>query len=115
MSSLADLRSRALTRVFWTSTKIAAEASTADSSSTASTVMNRLPPAPPCSSGISIPMSPSSKSLGIRTASRAVGRRWSPASTLLLRRPYEHVADTAERAEHARGLVGHVDDLVVLA
>src|SRR6266446_6709842 len=69
MSSLAHLSSNALTSVFCTSTKMAAEASTADSSSTARTVMNRLPPAPPCASGISIPMRPSSKNLGIRVGS----------------------------------------------
>src|SRR5438874_1473592 len=62
------------TRVFWTSTKIATEASTADSSSTASTVIRRLPPAPPWHSGMSIPMSPSSKHLASRAGSTVEAR-----------------------------------------
>src|SRR6266581_2969469 len=71
MSSLAQRSKGALTSVFWTSTKIAADASTADNSSTASTVMNSEPPAPPSASGVSIPISPSSKHLGMRVASMA--------------------------------------------
>src|SRR5438067_2050188 len=55
MSSLAHFMSRVFTRVFCTSTKMASDASTADSSSTARTVMRVLPPAPPCVSGIEIP------------------------------------------------------------
>src|SRR6266576_4221656 len=74
MSSEAHLRKRALTSVFWTSTKIAVDASTADSSSTARTLIMRLPPAPPCCSPISMPISPSSKNCASRTGSSAAAR-----------------------------------------
>src|SRR5207248_1437885 len=74
MSSLAHFMSRVFTRVFCTSTKMASDASTADSSSTARTVMRVLPPAPPCVSGISIPIRPSSKHWVSRAGSSAAAR-----------------------------------------
>src|SRR5881396_1261960 len=144
MSSDAHLSNRALTSVFWTSTKIAAEASTADSSSTARTVMNKLPPAPPRASGISIPMRPSSKNFGMRVGSSCAacsiactrGRTslsaksrtaaWNIrsssescvsafSSALLVGRALrQHLPYSAKRPEHASGLVGHVDHLIVL-
>src|SRR2546422_5278243 len=50
------------------------EASTADNSSTASTVIRRLPPAPPWDSGMSMPMSPSSKHFASSTGSTVEAR-----------------------------------------
>src|SRR5436190_7595374 len=144
MSSDAHLSSNALTRVFWTSTKIAADASIADNSSTASTVMNRDPPAPPSCSGISIPMMPSSKNLGMRVGSswaacsiactrgrtslsaKSRTAAWNIRSSsescvsafssalLVGRAQRQHLANSAKRPEHARGLIRHVDHLIVL-
>ena len=47
-----------MTSVFCTSTRTPTDGSTADSASTASTAWKKVPPAPPCASGISMPITP---------------------------------------------------------
>ena len=54
-----------MTSVFCTSTSSATDGSTFDSSSTTRTERKKWPPAPPSASGISIPITPRSKSLSI--------------------------------------------------
>jgi hypothetical protein len=55
------------TSVFCTSTSTPVEASTCESSSTTSTALKKVEPAPPYCSGISMPMIPSSKKLSMRS------------------------------------------------
>ena len=70
-------RSRALLQmVFCTSTITPAEGSTAESSSTARIAWKKLPPWPPYSSGISMPIRPSSKNW------RMMSLRKTPASSI---------------------------------
>ncbi len=63
------------TRVFWTSTSKATEASTRASSSTTRMDMKKVAPAPEYFSGISIPMIPSSKHSSTRD--RGIVASWS--------------------------------------
>jgi len=75
-SAVAHLMSALLQMVFCTSTITPADGSTADSSSTASTAWKKLPPCPPYSSGISMPISPISKNWRMRSLRNA------PASSI---------------------------------
>ena len=61
-SSCPQRRSALMTSVFCTSTSTPIDGSTRDSASTARTEWKNVAPAPPCDSGISMPMTPSSKS-----------------------------------------------------
>ena len=66
-SSLPQRMMALLTSVFWTSTSTPQEASTCESSSTTSTALKNVEPAPPYCSGTSMPMMPSSKKLLMRS------------------------------------------------
>ena len=59
-----------MTRVLWTSTNTATAGSTVEMASMASTASKKLPPAPPISSGTSIPIRPSSKTRSISSGAR---------------------------------------------
>src|SRR5262245_41830578 len=73
-----------MTSVFWTSTSTATEASARASASTANTAWKKVPPLPPWRSGISMPITPRSKSLGTRSggnaASSSMARERGPTS-----------------------------------
>ena len=75
-SALAHFSSALLQMVFCTSTITPADGSTAESSSTARMAWKKLPPCPPYSSGISMPIRPISKNWWM------ISLRKTPASSI---------------------------------
>ena len=73
-SSVPQRSSALTTSVFCTSTSTPTDGSTRDSASTASTAWKNVAPAPPCASGISMPMTPRSNSLSMSCGGCAPGR-----------------------------------------